>query len=312
MRKEVFEYVRKCELCQRAKPAQNVRVGLHSAEPCSEPMERLFVDFVGPLVRSKRGNIAILVVVDGFSKFVCFYPVRRITAQVVLDCLERSFFPAYGTPKCVVTDNARVFCCGLFRDFCFRWGVKHITTTPYYPQASLAERVNRNLKSALKIFHHSSQKTWDEDLPWISVAFNTATHESTRATPDALFLGRELRCPLSVRWDLTPVYSGQAGRVDRDFWARAYRNLKMANRKVARNYNRGREPHSFGVGDTVRYRVKLASSKAREVSAKMCLRWSEPAVIAKEVRPNVVLLAHPDTGVIIRRAHVSQLKKCVL
>ena len=124
-------------------------------------------------------------------------------------------------------------------------------------------------------FSTSSQKIWDEDLPWISIAFNTATHESTRATPDALFLGRELRCPLGVRWDLTPVYSGQAGRVD----ARAYQNLKLANRKVARKYNRGREPNSFGVGDTVRYRWKSATSKAREVSAKM-LRWSEPTVIA--------------------------------
>ena len=94
MRKDVFYYVRQCELCQRAKPAQNMCVGLHSAEPCSEPMEKLFVDFVGPLVRSKRGNIAILVVVDAFSKFVFFYPVRRIMAQVVLDCLERSFFAA--------------------------------------------------------------------------------------------------------------------------------------------------------------------------------------------------------------------------
>ena len=309
MRKDVFDYLRKCELCQRAKPAQNMRVGLHSAEPCSEPMEKLFVDFVGPLVRSKRGNFAILVVVDAFSKFVFFYPVRRITAQGVLDCLERSFFPAYGTPKCVVTDNARVFCCRLFRDLCFRWGVKHLTTTPYYPQASLAERVNRNFKSALKTFHHSSQKIWDEDLPWISTVFNTATHDSTQATPDALFLGR---CPLGVRWDLTPVYSGQAGRVDRDFWARAYQNLKLANRKVARKYNRGREPHSFGVEETVRYRWKSASSKAREVSAKMSLRLSELTVIVNEVRPNVVLLAHPDTGVIIRRAHVSQLKRCVL
>jgi hypothetical protein len=44
----------------------------------------------------------------------------------------------------------------------------------------------------------------------------------------------------------------------------------------------------------------------------MSLSWSEPTVIVKEVRPNVVLLAHPDTGVIVRRAHVSQLKECVL
>jgi hypothetical protein len=121
MRKVVFDYVRKCELCQRAKPSQNMHVGLHSAEPCSETMEKLFVDIVGPLVRSKRENIVILVMVDAFTKFVFSYPVHRITAQVVLDCLERSSFPAYGTPKFVVTDNAKVFCCRLLRAFVFGW-----------------------------------------------------------------------------------------------------------------------------------------------------------------------------------------------
>jgi transposase InsO family protein len=119
-------------------------------------MEKLFNDFVGPLTRTKRGNLAILVVVDGFSKFVSFFPVRKMSAHGVLDCLERAFFPAYGTPTSVVTDNAKVFRCRQFKDLCFRWGITHITTTPYYPQASLAERVNRNLKSALKIFHHAS------------------------------------------------------------------------------------------------------------------------------------------------------------
>jgi hypothetical protein len=69
------------------------------------------------------------------------------------------------------------------------------------------------------------------------MAFNTATHESTQATPDALFLGPELRSPLTVRWDLTPVYSGQAGRENQNFWTRVYKNLKLANRKVARNYD---------------------------------------------------------------------------
>jgi len=42
---------------------------------------------MGPLVRTKRGNIAILVVVDAFSKFVALYPVRSFTARVVLECL---------------------------------------------------------------------------------------------------------------------------------------------------------------------------------------------------------------------------------
>jgi hypothetical protein len=176
-------------------------------------MDRLFIDFVGPLVRSKRGNIAILVIVDAFSKIVAFYPVRNITSRVVLDCLERGFFPAYGTPKYQVTDNTKVFFCKLFNDVCFRWGVEHVTTTPYYPQASLAERVNRNLKSALKIFLQT-QKTWNEDLPSFSMAFNTAVHESTRATPDTLFLGRGMRCPLGVSWDLSPVNTGEVDGAD--------------------------------------------------------------------------------------------------
>ena len=312
MREDVFKYVQQCELCQRAKPAQNTRVGFHSAKPSSYPMERLFIDFVGPLVRSKRGNIAILVVVDAFSKFANFYPVRNITSRVVLECLERRFFSAYGTPKSVVTDNARVFCCKSFRDMCFRWGIQHITITPYYPQASLAERVNRNLKSALKIFHHQSQRDWDEDLPWVSTAFNTAVHESTQATPDILFLGREMKCPLAVRWDLSPVYSGQIRNNDPNFWSEVYARLKRASSKVARRYNEGRKPHNFQVGDTVRYRLKLISSKPHGISAKMMLRWSEPCVVLKEIRPNVVLLGRPDTGAVVRRAHVSQLKGCVL
>jgi hypothetical protein len=104
MRAEIFDYVRRCDLCQWAKQAQNARVGLHSANPVSKPMERLFIDFMGPLTRLKRGNIAILVVVDAFSKFVSFFPVRRISSQVVCDCLERVFFPSYGTPASVVTD----------------------------------------------------------------------------------------------------------------------------------------------------------------------------------------------------------------
>ena len=88
----------------------------------------------------------------------------------------------------IVTDNGKVFSCKQFRDLCFRWGIIRVST-PYFPLGSLAELFNRNLKAALKIFHHAFQTSWDEDLPWLSVAFYMATHESTGCTPDKLFLG---------------------------------------------------------------------------------------------------------------------------
>jgi hypothetical protein len=51
---------------------------------------------MGPLVRTKRGNQAILVVMDSFSKFVAFFPVRNINATMVCDILESWYFTANG------------------------------------------------------------------------------------------------------------------------------------------------------------------------------------------------------------------------
>ena len=56
------------------------------------------------------------------------------------------------------------------------------------------------------------------------------------------------------------------------------------------------------------FKQNLVSSKAQNVSGKLLLRWSEPVVISKIVNANNVLLADPSTGIIIRKAHVSQLK----
>lgn len=72
-------------------------------------MERVFIDFFGPIVRSWRGNIAVLVILDGFSKFVSVYPVRRISSAVVKNCLLEIFFPSFGLPQMIVSDSAVIF-----------------------------------------------------------------------------------------------------------------------------------------------------------------------------------------------------------
>jgi len=75
MRVDIYEYVHCCDLCQKAKLAQFIHVGLLSASPISGATERLFIDFIGMLTQSKQGNVAILVVLDVFSKFVSFSSV---------------------------------------------------------------------------------------------------------------------------------------------------------------------------------------------------------------------------------------------
>jgi hypothetical protein len=143
----------------------------------------------------------------------------------------------YGAPVSVMTDNAKVFRSKLVKDMCFRWEVHHITTTPYYPQGSLAECVNRNLKSALKLFHQDSQDTWDRNFPWLSIAFNTAVHESTNCKPDRLFLGREMKLPLLNKWDLSSLTEDSSDHTRQMFWTQAYENLKKTHSRVAAKYD---------------------------------------------------------------------------
>jgi len=163
----------------------------------------------------------------------------------------------------------------------FLVGVEYLTTTPYYPQASLAEKVNSNLKAVLKIFHHESQNMWDENLPWPGLAFNTTVKESTRYTSDVLFLGRELKCPLTARWDLSPGSDVDNVCHTNLFWPRACGNLLAARKIVAQSFNEGRKPHRYSVDDLVRYQLRLSSSKGQNISAKLLLSWSVPVTIAK-------------------------------
>jgi hypothetical protein len=119
MRREVRDFVRQCQDCQRAKPAAHSQVGLHSSEVVIRSIERNFIDIVGPILRSRKGNIAVLVVLHDFSKFVCMYPVRRISSEVVKYCVLEKFFPSFGVPQSIVSDNAAVFKYRTFYNLCF-------------------------------------------------------------------------------------------------------------------------------------------------------------------------------------------------
>jgi hypothetical protein len=138
----------------------------------------------------------------GFRSLLPSFHSGFINFKAVTDALERWYFPRYGTPESMVSDTAMVFRSRSFSDLYFKWRITRINTIPDYPKGSQM-RVNPYLEATLKVFHHRSQKTWDKDLPSLSSAFNTATHDSPQFTTANLFLGREINSPLQVRWDLS-------------------------------------------------------------------------------------------------------------
>ena len=299
--------IRGCEVCALSKPALNTKIGLLASEVPSCPMERLYIDFIGKLPRSRAGNAFALVVVDGFSKFSWIFPLREATTARAVGALK-SIFAWTGPPQYLVSDNARQFTSRAFRNFCFQLGIRHVTTSPYYPKPNHSERFNRNLKTMLIAYHHDDHTSWDTQLDWLQFAFNTARHEAHQHVPFHLFFGFEPNTSLSNSWSIGDLLPDSPRNFDiAKIWESAHRELLRAHDRSRRRYDKGRRPHSFKVGDRVMLTNHPVSRAVDRFAAKLAPRFLGPFVIS-EIYGNVnVRLTHETLGY-QKRAHVSQIK----
>lgn len=64
--------MRACRLCSLNKPSQNTQLEFLSSE--------VFIDYVGPIPRSKAGNSYLLVFDDVLSKFLWLFPLSSSKA----------------------------------------------------------------------------------------------------------------------------------------------------------------------------------------------------------------------------------------
>lgn len=309
MDRDIAGRVRSCGICSLSKPAQNAKFGLLSSEVAERPLEKVFIDYVGPFPRSRSGNKFLLVAVDAFSKFCFLMPLRAATAKLTIRALQTHVIQHFGVPSTIVSDNGSQFTSGEFHRFCKGNGIQHVTTSPYYPQPSHCERFNRNLRSALIAFHAEKQTTWDESLRWLQLAFNTAQHESHKAVPFELLLGYPPNNPLSNVWKIGDLLPSPGTLNTKETWEAARRNLLRSRERVRKRYNQGRIPNPFQVGELVYCKAFPQSSAVEQRAAKLCYRWSGPHRILRMLSPVTVELSVVGGDEVFRKAHVSHLKR---
>jgi hypothetical protein len=58
---DIRSRVRACHICALSKLAQNFHWGWLASDIAQRPKQKIFIDYVGKLTRSKSGNTAILV-----------------------------------------------------------------------------------------------------------------------------------------------------------------------------------------------------------------------------------------------------------
>lgn len=309
MYSDIRAKVRECCTCGMSKPAQNTRLGLLASEVAQRPMEKIFIDHVGKFPRSKSGNTVILVCVDAFTKFVWMIPLREATTKATIKALKTNIFSSFSVPEIIVSDNAQCFVAREFKRFCFDLGIKHVTTAPYHPQPSHAERFNRNLRAALIAYHSNSQDTWDQFLPWLQISFNSAMHEAIKAPPFEIMFPFRNGSPLLSRWKIQELLPDKVDKKTlQKRWTEARKALRQSHDKVERQYNRGRVPQPFRVGDLVFYKNHPVSHAGQGISAKLLPRYKGPFKIEAFLTPVTARLVDPTSGEFVTRSHVTLLK----
>ena len=131
--KDVKEYCKQCpecQLCSKQKPRKSPLVHLPIM---GEPFERIAMDIVGPLPRSRSGHKYILVLCDYTTKYSEAIPLRKFTAPAVAEQLI-AMISRHKVSKEILTDQGSNFMSVLSQELYQMLGVKSIRTIPYHPQ----------------------------------------------------------------------------------------------------------------------------------------------------------------------------------
>jgi len=126
-----------CQINQRSPAPQP----LHPWELPEHPWSRLHIDYTGPI-----RNRYLLVVIDSFSKWLDVAVVLSANSTNTIQSLQ-NIFSTHGLPQVVVSDNGAPFVSTKFKEFLFKNGIHHTTTSPYHPKSKRqVERAVQTLK----------------------------------------------------------------------------------------------------------------------------------------------------------------------
>ena len=289
IKSDVRRHCRQCVECARVKrPTRPSREGVSRVPVVGEPFWQWSADFLGPLPRTAKGNVFILVLSDLFTKDVLCYALSDQCATTVADCII-DLISRFGVPAELLTDQGRQFESSLIRIVCQRLGIKKLRTSPYHPQCDgQTERFNRTLCDSLTFLVSKNQSDWDVWLPVAVGAYRTSVHSTTGFSPFELVHGAKPRTPVVSEFDDGRTLCCQSYA---EYLSRLSRHLNIreqAKLNIERCQNRTVVPgdSQFSEGDKVMLKVHAVK---RGLSKKLADRFKGPYMIISCRSPNYLI-----------------------
>lgn len=303
---DVTSYIKSCRTCQANKAEQQAPAGLMTGRPnVRRPWELLCIDIVGPLPKSTSGHMFVFSVLDYFSKFCLFFPMRTATAKTICELLEDNVFLLFGVPRTIVCDNGKQFQSNEFKSLMANHQVTISHTAYYHPQANAVERVHRTLKEMLSAYVQDNQRSWKNMLQKVACAIRTSKSESTNLTPYFINFGREInlsgnhpKISRDVVEDDATQKNDNDPMIRPPIFEKIYQDVRKrldkALERCQRTYNLRRRDVRYEIGQEVWHRNHVLSDASKYFSAKLAPRYTGPFVIYRKVSPWTYELRDPQ------------------
>jgi hypothetical protein len=138
MKKEIAQYVARCDTCQRTKAEHQRPIGL--LQPLLVPKwkwEGIGMDFVIGLPQTQKGNDSIWVIIDRHTKVAHFIPVKTTFGGATLAriYLKEEIVRLHGIPRRIVLDRGTQFTSKFWLSLQQAMGTKLDFSTAYHPQS---------------------------------------------------------------------------------------------------------------------------------------------------------------------------------
>ncbi len=312
----VSKLVKSCHACQLAgKPNQIIpQAPLQPIPVMGEPFERLLIDCVGPLPKSKSGYQYILTMMCTATRYPEAIPLRSIKTKAVVKELIK-FCSIFGLPKVIQTDQGSNFTSHIFEQTVQELGVEHRLSSAYHPESQGAlERFHQTLKSMMRAYCIESGKDWAEGLPLLLFAVRGTKQESLGFSPAELVFGHTVRGPLKLLSEQfltknsalvsTFKYVSYFREKLHKAWDVAKAHLAGVQAKMKIRYNQKSVVRSFQPGDSVLVLLPVPGSV-------MQAKFSGPYVIDKRLSDTNYVIRTPDRRRKSRMCHINMLKAYV-
>ena len=146
--------------------------------------DKVVMDIVKSLPKTKRGNEYILTLQDQLTKFCMGIPLPDQTSETIAEVFVNRFISVLGASKAILIDQGRNFISNLMKKVAKIFRLRKFRTTAFHHFHNRMNRmIIRKIACFGRIFEYvNSQKQWDRWLSLAMFSYNTNIHEATKHT----------------------------------------------------------------------------------------------------------------------------------